>query len=419
MCRLCACNSVVAGPWPKGVDHAASRPARRSGPLCRGARLWLCARAGDAGYECAGDVGDAEWERQCYRVWAGRVLVPVRTTSASYGSATTHRSLAVNDHDPHPVSEPVSLLSTQLTSYHFRLCARNAGQTNPNCGGDRLFTTAPVAGSSRISLTTIAAGTPAGPCALRASVGRGPIVRTTPTGRSRPASSVAIRVDERSQPAAMPFRLDTAGVRLTSRSCSSTSTDAQLASNGVLHPRRDPALSSSCAGSTTGASSTSQHVERHRRRHERVRRVHELRHAQLHRRAHQHVRGLALQAVLVLEPAEHLDAARAGWRGSGRAARCARRRRAGCPWSRSRRGPAAAGVSQAGKRGRQPSRRRPTRTVALPPVSIAEMHTSPSPWAKWRSPSDSSAPGTCTGSSSRLPTTRSRTSMLPPFSRGG
>ena len=53
--------------------------------------------------------------------------------------------------------------------------------------------------------------------------------------------------------------------------------------------------------------------------------------------------------------------------------------------------------------GRHPSRRIPTLTVAAPPVSIAEMQTSPSPWAKCRSPIESIAPGTCTGSSRRLP----------------
>ena len=60
--------------------------------------------------------------------------------TATYGSTTAHRSLTVNDHDPHPVSEPVFGLAPG-TPYHFRLCARNAGQANPNCGGDKIFTT--------------------------------------------------------------------------------------------------------------------------------------------------------------------------------------------------------------------------------------------------------------------------------------
>ena len=58
-------------------------------------------------------------------------------------------------------------------------------------------------------------------------------------------------------------------------------------------------------------------------------------------------------------------------------------------------------------------------TVTAPAISIAEPQTSPSPWAKCRSPAENSAPETCTGRKSRLPTTRCRMSRLPPFSRGG
>ena len=45
--------------------------------------------------------------------------------------------------------------------------------------------------------------------------------------------------------------------------------------------------------------------------------------------------------------------------------------------------------------------------------------TSPSPWAKWRSPTETSAPSTCTGSVIREPATSWRMSRLPPISRGG
>ena len=52
-------------------------------------------------------------------------------------------------------------------------------------------------------------------------------------------------------------------------------------------------------------------------------------------------------------------------------------------------------------------------------ISIPVPQTSPSPCAKWTSPSESSAPGTCTGRSSVEPATSRRMSRLPPVSRGG
>ncbi len=63
--------------------------------------------------------------------------------------------------------------------------------------------------------------------------------------------------------------------------------------------------------------------------------------------------------------------------------------------------------------------RTPSRTVTAAAISIPVPHTSPSPCAKWTSPSESSAPGTCTGRSSVEPATSRRMSRLPPVSRGG
>src|SRR4030066_366042 len=51
--------------------------------------------------------------------------------------------------------------------------------------------------------------------------------------------------------------------------------------------------------------------------------------------------------------------------------------------------------------------------------SIAVPQTSPSPWAACVSPTENSAPATCTGSHSFVPRVRSRMSMFPPTSRGG
>lgn len=53
--------------------------------------------------------------------------------------------------------------------------------------------------------------------------------------------------------------------------------------------------------------------------------------------------------------------------------------------------------SIAGKRGSQrnvSAGRSDTSSVTVAATSIAVPHTSPSPWAKWTSPTDSKAPGT-------------------------
>jgi hypothetical protein len=63
--------------------------------------------------------------------------------STAYGSETQHRSLAISDRDPHPVSEPVGGLSPS-TTYHFRLCATDPGDQlggAPICVGDQSFAT--------------------------------------------------------------------------------------------------------------------------------------------------------------------------------------------------------------------------------------------------------------------------------------
>ena len=62
---------------------------------------------------------------------------------------------------------------------------------------------------------------------------------------------------------------------------------------------------------------------------------------------------------------------------------------------------------------------RSTRSATRIGLSIAVPQTSPSPCAAWVSPTESSAPGTSTGSSRTLPAPRSRMSMLPPTRRGG
>ena len=59
------------------------------------------------------------------------------------------------------------------------------------------------------------------------------------------------------------------------------------------------------------------------------------------------------------------------------------------------------------------------RTTAVAPISTAVTQTSPSPWAKWPSPVENSAPLAKTGRNSLAPLVNCLTSKLPPFSRGG
>jgi hypothetical protein len=54
-----------------------------------------------------------------------------------YGSETTHRSLAIDDRDSHPVAENLTGLDPG-TTYHYRVCAKDG---EPVCAGGRTFTT--------------------------------------------------------------------------------------------------------------------------------------------------------------------------------------------------------------------------------------------------------------------------------------
>jgi hypothetical protein len=83
-------------------------------------------------------------------------------TSTAYGSETPHRTVAISDDDPHPVTEPLFSLSPS-TEYHFQVCVKDQGESPPrtNCNTDRAFSTtapgpavtitAPVSGTSQPS----------------------------------------------------------------------------------------------------------------------------------------------------------------------------------------------------------------------------------------------------------------------------
>ena len=111
--------------------------------------------------------------------------------------------------------------------------------------------------------------------------------------------------------------------------------------------------------------------------------------------------GLALEAALaVSQPSSSISARRvARLRSSAPCSPASVERDAGRREHRARRTRRRLVAGKVGRHrrgGGRPEARRP-------PVSIAEMQTSPSPWAKCRSPTDSSPPGTCTGSHSRRP----------------
>jgi glucose/arabinose dehydrogenase len=73
-------------------------------------------------------------------------------STTAYGSETPHRTVAINDRDWHPVSEPLSGLEPGAP-YHYKLCAQDPA-VNTACGADQTFT--PTCGSSS------PAGLPAG-----------------------------------------------------------------------------------------------------------------------------------------------------------------------------------------------------------------------------------------------------------------
>jgi hypothetical protein len=154
-------------------------------------------------------------------------------TTTAYGSTTPHRSLTVDDHDDHPVSEPVTGLSPQ-TTYHFRLCARNAGQTNPNCGGDKVFTTSDHDGARYY------ADRPDDHAAGTQQVHVLYVLPSNGTDRSYDtngaiATSVGVATQWMSaRTGGKPFRLDTVAGALDITFVRLGSTDAQLASHGFF-----------------------------------------------------------------------------------------------------------------------------------------------------------------------------------------
>jgi len=124
----------------------------------------------------------------------------------------------------------VSGLSPQ-TTYHFRLCARNAGQTNPNCGGDKVFTTA-----GGRQLADQPDDHPAGTQQVHVLY----VLPSDGTDRSydtNGAIATSVRVATQwmsDRTGGKPFRLDTVGGALDITFVRLGSTDAQLASNGFF-----------------------------------------------------------------------------------------------------------------------------------------------------------------------------------------
>ncbi|HEU0023994.1 MAG TPA: fibronectin type III domain-containing protein [Thermoleophilaceae bacterium] len=68
--------------------------------------------------------------------------------TTAYGSETTHRTVFIDDGDPHPVSEPLTGL-TPDTTYHWQVCVRDEEEQPPRtvCSEDRAFTTGQSAGN--------------------------------------------------------------------------------------------------------------------------------------------------------------------------------------------------------------------------------------------------------------------------------
>jgi hypothetical protein len=62
----------------------------------------------------------------------------------AYGTETPHRTIAIADDQPHPVTEPITGL-TRATTYHFQLCAADEEESPPrvNCSTDQTFRSAP------------------------------------------------------------------------------------------------------------------------------------------------------------------------------------------------------------------------------------------------------------------------------------
>ena len=75
--------------------------------------------------------------------------------TTAYDDETPHRTVAISDDQPHPVSEPISGLTAD-TTYHFQICVEDGEEDPPRvvCSSDQAFTTGATAGSSAIAFTT-------------------------------------------------------------------------------------------------------------------------------------------------------------------------------------------------------------------------------------------------------------------------
>jgi TolB protein len=71
--------------------------------------------------------------------------------TAAYGETTPQRTIAIDDDDAHPVSEPIAGLTAD-TEYHFRLCVQDGEEDPPRdiCSKDQVFWTRLDAGRSGI-----------------------------------------------------------------------------------------------------------------------------------------------------------------------------------------------------------------------------------------------------------------------------
>ena len=73
--------------------------------------------------------------------------------TTAYGSETPHRTVAIADDEPHPVSQPVAGLEAD-TTYHFQICVEDGEEDPPRvvCNSDQTFTTGATTGRSRYRL---------------------------------------------------------------------------------------------------------------------------------------------------------------------------------------------------------------------------------------------------------------------------